>query len=325
MTRRRVVITDYEFGHPTGEQRIAAECGAELDFHTHLREGPELLRAVRGADVVMSLYSRITDEVLAELPEASTVIRYGMGFDNIDVSAATARGIRVCNVADYGADTVADHTVALALASLRRIPECDSGIRRDRWLHAPAVGSIPSLGDSTIGLVGTGQIGRKVAQRFQAFGSRILAHDPFVDPASAAALGIDIVPLQTVIAEADVLSLHAPLTPETHHVIGETQLAAMKRTSIIVNTARGRLLDTRAAARAVADGRIAGLALDVFENEPLEPEHPLRTSPRTILTPHAAYYSERSLANLTLFAAEEMGRALRGEPLRCQVNRQRHE
>jgi D-3-phosphoglycerate dehydrogenase len=239
------------------------------------------------------------------------------------VEAATRLGVRVCNVPDYGADTVADHTVALALTSLRRIADYHAAIvdGPDGWIHAAQIGRIPAVSDVVYGLIGTGQIGRKVARRIRAFGATVVAYDPYADAQAVAEDGIELRPLDQVLEHADIVSVHAPLTPETHHLIDAQALAAMKDSAILVNTARGALVDTVAAAQAVTEGTIGALALDVMESEPLEADHPLRTAPRTMLTPHAAFCSERSMANLQLFASQEMGRALRGEPLRCQLNR----
>lgn len=322
---RRAVITDHEFPALADEKRIAAECGAELSIHADVKDPAAVADAVEGADVVLLAYARITDDVLARLAPEATVIRYGMGYDTIDVDAATARGIRVCNVPDYGADTVADHTVALMLASVRRLMDYHEQITEssDGWIPAPDIGPITAISDLTCGLIGTGQIGRKVAARIRAFGATVIAFDPYADAGALRQEDIDLVDLDELCARADVVSIHAPLTAETHHILDAERIGALKDSAIIVNTARGPLLDTRAAAEAVSEGRLGGLALDVLETEPLEADHPLRTAPRTILTPHAAYYSGRSLANLQLYAAEEMGRALRGEPLRAQVNRRR--
>lgn len=322
MTTKKVVITDYEFPNLDHEKRIAAESGAELSIN-QTRDAAELARITKDADVVLDLYAPITREVLAGLAPGATVIRYGMGYDTIDVEAATELGVRVCNVPDYGGDTVADHTVMLALAAMRKLLDYQQVIAGSEggWLNAADVGPVVALEDAIVGLVGTGQIGRKVAKRLQGFGATIIAYDPYAKAEQMAAEGITLVELDELVARADLVSLHAPLTDETRHIINAERIAAMKPTAVIVNTARGPLVDTVAAAKAVNDDLLGGLGFDVFESEPLEADHPLRTAKRTLLTPHAAYYSGRSLNNLQQFAAEEMGRAVRGEALRCQVNR----
>ncbi|GAA4510601.1 C-terminal binding protein [Brevibacterium yomogidense] len=318
---KRVVITDQSFPDLDQETAVARSAGAALVVGDNVVDEDAVVELTEGADVVMLAYAPITERVLDGLSPGATVIRYGIGFETIDVEAATRRGVRVCNVPDYGADTVADHTVALALASLRRIADYHAAIAHDDgWISAAEIGEIPAVSDVVYGLIGTGQIGRKVARRMAAFGAEIIAYDPYADSDEVAADDIELVEFDVVIANADIVSVHAPLTPETHHIVDRAALEAMKDTAVLVNTARGALVDTRAAAEAVAADRIGALALDVMESEPLEAGHPLRTAPRTLLTPHAAFYSARSLANLQRFAAEEMGRALRGDDLRCQIN-----
>lgn len=319
---KRIVVTDHEFEQLTEEARIASEVGARFEVY-QATDRDAALAATRGADVVLTNYAPMDREVLAGLAERAVVIRYGIGFDNVDIEAARELGVRVCNVPDYGASTVADHTVMLVLATLRRCLDLHSRIvgEPDGWGQASDLGPVLDLADAVHGLVGAGQIARHVAHRMQAFGTTVIASDPYADAAALAEQGIELVPLEELLRRADIVSLHAPLTPETHHIIGAEQLDAMKPGAIVVNTARGPLLDTVAAARALQGGRLGGLGLDVFETEPLEPGHPLRSAPRALLTPHAAFYSQRALHNLQLFAAEEAGRACRGEALRCEVTR----
>ncbi|OHO83337.1 hypothetical protein HMPREF2736_02785 [Corynebacterium sp. HMSC036E10] len=319
----KVVITDHEFGDVIEERRIANESNASFEVYDDVKDPAEVARITQGADVVLLCYAQITEEVLKGLAPNATVIRYGMGYDTIDADAATRLGVRVCNVPDYGADTVADHTVMLALASIRRLQAYDSALKAsdDGWIPAPEIGKIPAMSDVTFGLLGIGQIGRKVASRVQAFGARVIAYDPYVSQDALEGTNITLADLDEFLAESDAISLHAPLFPSTHHIINAEAIARMKNSAVLINTARGPLIDTEAAIQAIEENRLGGLALDVFETEPLEAGSKLRQLDRVLLTPHAAYYSERSLANLQLFAAEEMGRALKGEALRCQVNR----
>ena len=319
----KVVITDHEFGDVIEERRIANESNASFEVYDDVKDPAEVARITQGADVVLLCYAQITEEVLKGLAPNAPVIRYGMGYDTIDVDAATRLGVRVCNVPDYGADTVADHTVMLALASIRRLQAYDSALKAsdDGWIPAPEIGKIPAMSDVTFGLLGIGQIGRKVASRVQAFGARVIAYDPYVSQDALEGTNITLADLDEFLAESDAISLHAPLFPSTHHIINAEAIARMKNSAVLINTARGPLIDTEAAIQAIEENRLGGLALDVFETEPLEAGSKLRQLDRVLLTPHAAYYSERSLANLQLFAAEEMGRALKGEALRCQVNR----
>jgi D-3-phosphoglycerate dehydrogenase len=226
--------------------------------------------------------------------------------------------VRVANVPDYGVDTVADHTVALLLAGLRRVVEYDHAIRTAGWVGPTELGAVHSLSQTTIGLIGTGRIGLQVAARLAPFGCRVVAYDPFA-PASVFGERLASVDLFTLLTTSDAVSLHCPLTADTRHLIDRQALSTMKPGAVLVNTSRGGLVDTDAVVAALDDGRLRAAALDVFETEPLAADSPLRTHPRTILTPHAAFYSTGSLQNLQRLAAAEAGRALRGEPLRSPV------
>lgn len=318
---KKVVVTDHEFDHYDEARTVAERYGAQYIEADTLQEC-EVLEITKGADVVVAGFAPITAEVLGNLASRASVIRYGVGYETVDVEAATRLGVRVCNVPDYGSETVADHTVALALTLLRRIPQYHAVLSRAEhgWMLAREMGTVPALCDITYGLIGTGQIGSLVAERMQAFGSRIVACDPSADPAKLAERNIESMELIRLLSEADVISLHCPLNSRTHHMLDEGAMRLTKPGVIVINTARGGLIDTYAAARLINDGRLGGLGLDVFESEPLEPDHPLRAAENTVLTPHAAFYSTRSLMNMKRLSAEEIARALSGRPFRHQLN-----
>jgi D-3-phosphoglycerate dehydrogenase len=318
---KKVVVTDHEFDHYDEAKAVAERYGAQYVEADTLQER-EVLEITKGADVVVTGFAPITAQVLGNLASGASVIRYGVGYETVDVEAATRLGVRVCNVPDYGSETVADHTVALALTLLRRIPEYHKVLSSAEkgWMLAREIGPVPALSDIAYGLIGTGQIGSLVAKRMQAFGSRIIACDPSADPAKLAEKHIESVELNQLLSEADVISLHCPLNSQTHHMLNERTLRLTKPGTIVINTARGGLIDTYAAARLVNDGHLGALGLDVFESEPLEPDHPLRTAKNTILTPHAAFYSTRSLMNMKRLSADEIERALSSQPFRHQLN-----
>jgi D-3-phosphoglycerate dehydrogenase len=317
-TRRPViVVTDQTFGGTPHADAIAAGNGAELRTHQVLTEA-DTITAVTGADVVLVQYAPITAAVLDSLNPGACVIRYGIGYDNIDVAAAASRNIRVAVVPDYGVDTVADHAVALVYTAARRVAQYDRLLRASRGAVDPhAAGSFDELASTTVGLVGTGRIGRAVAIRLAPSGVRLIAYDPFADPAQTP--GIELLSLDDVLEQADILSLHAPATPETHRLIRAETIARMKPSAVLVNTARGSLVDTDDLAAALIDGRLAGAAVDVLDPEPLPADSPLWDAPNVVMTPHVAFYSNQSLDRLERLAAEEAGRAVRGEPLRCQI------
>ena len=313
-----VVVTDQAFGGVERERAVALKHGCSFEEH-QLKEEHETAEAVAGARVVFANFAPITRRVLAALAPGAAVIRYGIGVDNVDITAARELGVAVCNVPDYGADTVADHTAALLLAVLRRVDVYTQAIRRDGWIAPADAGPIRGFAESTVGLIGTGRIGRAVAARLMPFGFRVVAYDPFVDPAQLQAAGITALGLEELLAEADAVSLHAPLTEENRHLLDAERLAMLRAGAVVVNTSRGPLIDQHALAAALREGRLAGAGLDVFEEEPLDADSPLRGLSNVLLTPHAAFYSDTSLANLQRLAAEEADRALTGTPLRCPV------
>lgn len=264
---------------------------------------------------------QMTAELMDLCPDLRVIVRYGVGVDNIDLDAARERRIYVANVPDYGAEIeVSEHALALYLAVQRRIVSRDRQVRQGDWGVGQAA-RIPSRENATLGLVGCGRIGLATARKFAAIGiARILAYDPHLAPATAQEAGIELADLETVCREADVLSLHAPLTPATRHIIDAARIALMKPTSIIVNVARGGLLDEAALAAALAEGRLFGAGIDVFEQEPIAADHPLLQAPNTILSDHTAWYSERSVAVLQRNAANEIRRVLLGEAPQNWVN-----
>lgn len=318
MTRAKVVVTDHAFVDVEYERAVAERSGAAFEVHACVTPA-ETVDAVRGADVAFVNFAPMGEEQLAAMAPGATVIRYGVGVDNVDLDAASRHGVAVANVPDYGVDTVADHATAMLLALLRRIPVYDRGIRERGWVRPADVGEVRSFGDTTIGLLGAGRIARAVADRLRSFGFRVIAYDPYLPAETAAAHGIELLPLDDVVAQANGLSLHLPATAGTHRMVDDALLASLPEGAVLVNTSRGALVDEGAVARALESGRLAGAGLDVFDPEPLADDSPLRSEPGAVFSPHAAFYSVTSLDNLQRLAAEEAARALRGEPLRCAV------
>lgn len=315
---KRMVVTDQTFGNTDFEAAAARDGGAEFAVHQVASED-DTARVVAGAHVVLNNFAPMTRRVMQGMAEGATIVRYGVGVDNVDLETARELGVAVCNVPDYGIEEVADHAAAMALYLARKVHEFDAGIRGGEWAITEIINGLRSLGDTTLGLVGFGRIAQAFARRMMAFGCKAVAHDPFVDEAVAAGMGATLAPLDEVIAQANILSLHVPLTPDTRHMISADRLAALPAGAIVINASRGGLLDEAALARALKDGQVAGAGLDVFEKEPLQQDLPLRDAPNILLTPHAAFYSDGSVRRLQRLAAEEGLRALRGEPLRCQI------
>lgn len=317
----RLVITDHAFLDSAHEAAAAERAGADFEKH-QCTTAEDTTTAVRGADVVIVNFAPIGAEQLAAMAPQATVIRYGVGVDNVDTIAAARLGVAVANVPDYGVNTVADHAASLLLTLLRRIPLYDRGIRENGWVTPGSVGALQSFPSATIGLLGAGRIARSLADRLRPFGFRVLASDPYADQASVAEHGIELVDIDTLAESADAISLHLPFTLETHHLVNAEFLGKLRPGCVIINTSRGQLIDEVALAAAVQSGQVGGAGLDVFDPEPLSPKSPLRDCPNVLFTPHAAFYSTSSLDNLQRLAAEEAERALNGQPLRCPVTPQ---
>jgi D-3-phosphoglycerate dehydrogenase len=252
------------------------------------------------------------------LSRCKVIVRYGVGTDNVDLDAARARGIIVCNVPHYCIDEVADHTFALAMALTRQIPIIDREVREGFWSSSPRR-SMPASRQMTFVTIGFGRIARAVLERAQACKFNIATCDPYLPANAELPMGIKRLSMEQALSTADILCLHAPLTAATHHMINANTLSALKPTSVLINTARGGLVDTIALADALSKGRLGGAGLDVFEQEPLPQNHPLLRCPNVLLTSHVAWYSENSGRELQRMAAEEAVRALSGQPLQSRL------
>ena len=317
--RYRAVITDADYPD-VEEQRVVLEAaGAELVWENLWTEDA-LIARLAGADVLLTQYAPLTARVIDSLDRCRGIVRYGVGFETVDLAAATRRGIFVCNVPDYGTDEVSDHAITLLLAVARKLIVLAQGVQNGVWSVEPAK-PVGRLRGRVLGIVGLGRIGTLTAAKAQAFGIRVIAYDPLQPAAYFAARSVGRVGLDELLRESDYVSVHAPLSDETRHLIGERTLGLMKPTALLVNTARGGLVDGDALARALRAGQIAGAAIDVAETEPIPRDSPLLGLENCIITPHAAWYSDESSAALQRLAAEEAVRLLRGEPPRCPVNR----
>jgi D-3-phosphoglycerate dehydrogenase len=316
--RWTVLITDYVFPSLEIERAVLQAAGAEL-VAMQARSEAELVEAVAPADGLLVCYAPVTRRVIERAEHCRVIARYGIGVDNVDVAAATERGIVVTNVPDYCIEEVSDHALALLLACARKVAFLDRRVRAGRWEARDAV-PIRRLSGQVLGLVGFGKIPRLLAAKARALGLTVLAYDPYLDAATCEAHGARKVELGELLGAADFVSVHAPLTPQTRGLIGEAELRRMKPTAYLINTARGPIVHEAALLRALAEGWIAGAALDVLEAEPPGAAHPLLDFPQVIVTPHVAFYSEESLQELQRKAAEEVARVLTGQPPRYPVN-----
>ena len=309
----RVVYTDHGFPDVATEQALIEAAGGALAV-AQCRTPEDVIAATAGADALIVQWAPITADVIGTLERCRVIVRLGIGVDNVDLAAARARGFPVCNVPDYCLDEVADHTLALALSLARQLVRIDRRVRAGTWRITPDA-PMPAFRAMTFATVGFGRIARGVLERAEAFGFRLAAYDPLVPEEAFQRAGVERLELDALFAGADIVSLHCPLTAETRHLVNAERLRQMKPTAVLVNTARGGLVDTVALAEALADGTVAAAGLDVFETEPLPEEHPLRLCPNALLTSHVSWYSEQSVPRLQRKAAEEVVRALNGEPL----------
>jgi len=249
---------------------------------------PRLGAELRGAWGVVAGGERYTDEVFRRAADLRALVRFGVGYDRVDVDAASASGVAVCTVPGANADAVADLAVALMLACRRRLLELDSAVRDGTWRPALLA---DDLAHATVGIVGLGAIGQAVARRLRGFDCRLLAVEPQPDVDFCRRFDVEIVELDSLLPEVDVLSLHAPALASTRHLVGARELQLMRAHAVVVNTARGSLIDEDALVRALADGALAGAGLDVFEHEPLPPASPLTRLPNVVLTGHASSFT----------------------------------
>jgi len=313
----RVLVTDHVFSGLDIERQTLAPVGAEVVEATATDEAT-LVRLAAGVDAMLVCYARVTPRVVeAAAGTCRVMARYGIGYDNIPVDLATKAGILVTNVPDYCLDEVADHTMALLLSFARHVSHAYVDVRAGGW-KVPQSG-MHRLRGRRLALIGTGRIGRRVAERALAFGLEVTGYDPYAaswDLPQVTRCGS----LEEALAEADFVSLHAPMSPENLHLIGDRTIGLMHRAPIVINTARGGLVDLDAALRGLDSGALGGLALDVSELEPLPADHPLRTHDRAIITPHIGFYSAEAQDELQSRAADEVLRALKGEAPRCPIN-----
>lgn len=310
--RGTILVAPHHFPDLDREHAIADEFGYALipandvdDFRSQLPS----------ADIVMvTPYARLTAEDFPVMKKCRAVIRYGIGYDNIDVDAATKAEIPVSIVPGTASEEVASHAFAMGLALARRLPTGDAAIRDFGW--AGIIGfDTPVLSDLEVGVIGLGRIGQHVARMWDAVGATVRAYDPFVKESA-----FTLADIEDLLENSDVVSLHLPLTEETRNLVDADVLARMRQHAVVVNVSRGGLIDEAALAAALNSGHIAGAGIDTFAQEPLSPEHPLRSAPNAILTPHIAWRSNRSTAALQDGAVARVRLALTDQPLIDLVN-----
>ena len=296
------------------------QLGPDVEIrHVDGADRAALLPALADADAVLIRSATTIDaEALAAAPQLKVVARAGIGLDNVDVPAATARGVLVVNAPQSNIITAAEHALALLLAVARQIPAAHASMVAGQWKRSSFSGV--EIAEKTVGVVGLGRIGQLFAARIAAFGTNVIAYDPYLQPARAAALGVQLVDLPTLLREADIISIHLPKTKETLGLIGAAELATVKPNLIVINAARGGLIDEQALADALREGRVAGAGIDVYVKEPIEATNPLLTAPNVVLTPHLGASTAEAQDKAGTAVARSVRLALRGDFVPDAVN-----
>ena len=311
MGKPLIAVADSPFPNLNPAEAILSELDAELVMADEPTvEG--ILKVASEADGLMVTYGQITVDVIAGLEKCRVIGRFGLGVDNIDIEAATKVGIAVVYVPDYCIDEVSDHAMAMLLNLARKVSFSNSLVQAGRW-EMPAVTPLSRLRGRTLGLAGFGQIPRVVAPKAQAFGLKVIAFDPYIDNDVAAALDVELVDFETLLQTSDYVSIHVPMMPETENLFDADAFAQMKPDALLVNTARGPLVDTEALAKALDAGEIGGAALDVMPVEPPPANSPLLGRDNIILSPHTAFYSVEALDELQTKTARGVVDVLKGE------------
>lgn len=314
----RVVVTDCNFPNFEQERRVLEPIGAELIIGQCKTED-EVTALAHDADATLNQYAPMTAKVMSTLRRCKVIVRYGIGVNNLDVPAATKAGIVICNVPFYGLEEVSDHTVALILSCIRRIPFMSEKAKKGEWDFKLGI-PIYRIHGSTLGLMGFGNVPRRVVLKMQAWKLRILAHDPFVPDEIFKSHGVIKSSFEEVVRESDIVSVHVPLTPATQDLFSMEALRKMKKKAFLINTSRGGIVNEPHLCQALKEGTLAGAALDVMTKEPPDRDDPLLQLPNIIITPHLAFYSEQSIVDLQRMAAEEVARVLKGEKPLSPVN-----
>ena len=322
--RKTVVIADYDFGDADIERAIIEQAGLRLAT-AQCKSEDDVIAVARDADAIIAQYATVGAKAISALTRCEVIARYGTGTDIVDVDAATRRGILVTNVPnDWCESEVADHAMALLLAAARKICRYDQATRAGVWRWQTGE-PIHRISGRTLGLLSFGAIAQAIGRRAAGFGMQVIASDPYLPAADITARGAAPVSLDELLDQSDYLVIQAPLTEETHHLIGEQQLRRMKPTAILINTARGPIVSDEALYRALSEDWIAGAGLDDIEEEPAKQrdwtsDNPLFGLENVIITPHAAYYSEEAIRTVRDFAASEVVRVLTGQPPLSPVN-----
>jgi len=309
----KVAVTDFTFETLDIEESILRPLGLAVVGQKIGRTPEQVIPLVADADYVITQFAPINAQVIGAMRNCKIIVRYGIGVDNVDLKAAAARKIPVCNVPDYCIDEVADHAVAMILDLTRKITANALKVKAGGWGLAVPLAGMGCMRDMTVGVVGFGRIGRQVVARLKGFKCELLVHDPMVDPDAIAAAGATAAGVDDLLGRSDLVTLHCPSTDQTRQMINARSIAKMKNGAMLVNTSRGTLVKTDDLLAALQSGRIAAAALDVTDPEPIDPANPLVKMDQVVINSHIASASPRSVEKLRSSAASAVAAAAQGK------------
>jgi D-3-phosphoglycerate dehydrogenase len=315
----KVVITDAEYPSFNVEKKVLSQLNVDF-VKCQCTTEEELIRHCRDADALLNQYAKITPHVIENLNHVKIIARYGIGVDNVDLDAARKKNIFVTNVV-YDICDVADHTIMLMLALTRKISQVEESIKKFEW-DWKQFHPIPRIKGKTIGIIGLGRVGRQVARRLSGFDVQLLACDPYIPVDVFTTYHAKQVDYKTLLEHSDIVTIHVPLNKETRNMISTNELKTMKKKAIVINAARGGIVDEKALCEALKKKEIAGAGLDVLEHEPIQKENPLLHFENVIITPHMGWYSEDTVDEVQRIAAEQVLQCLQGRIPSNLVNKE---
>ena len=315
----KAVITDYTFPDLSIETQILEAAGLEV-VSGQCKTPQDLISLTASADYVITQFAPIDADVIKSMSNCKVIVRYGIGYDNVDCETAKKKGIPVCNIPTYCIDEVADHTLSFILSMTRQLLANAKYVQNGKWGLGTDLSKMRGLYDSTVGIIGLGRIGQAVAKRLQGFGCRLVAYDPVVDSTQAASISCQLVDLDYLLSNSDIITLHCPSLPTTKNIINHSTLLKMKKGSLLINAGRGDLICADALTEALITGHLAGAAIDVFSTEPVPNDSPLLDMDNVLITSHIASASPQSAKTLRETAAQIVVISSKGESLPNIVN-----
>ncbi|MGM8365984.1 C-terminal binding protein [Virgibacillus sp. W0181] len=319
MNKYKVAVIDYEFKTLNIEREVLSQLDIEL-VSGKCKTDEEIIELAGDADGIINQYALINAQVISQLKNCKIISQYGVGVDVVDLDAATSHNIYVSHVPDYGIEEVSNHAIALLLSWSRKIVQYNNSVREGNWSYRYGA-PIHRYSHQTLGVLGFGRIPRSLVRKIKHFGFNILVHDPFVADDDIREAGAEPTDLNILLQESDFVTVHVPLNEQTRYLINKDNLSTMKKNAVIINAARGPIINEDDLVEALQNKQIAGAALDVLENEPVASNNPLLKMENVIITPHSAFYSEESMQEFRTKAAQSVVDALNGKAPKYLVNK----